>query len=132
MSAFAQLIAALAASALAARDSYAPAALAFIHGGVHTGGCWDATIESLEELLPRVDAFAVDLPGRREVPGDLAALTNEICAHSVADQILERIGPAGEPVVVVGHSLAGVVIPGVVQRLGVDRVQHVVRYAHRL
>jgi alpha-beta hydrolase superfamily lysophospholipase len=103
-----------------------PAVLAFIHGGVHTGRCWDATIANVRELLPEVDAFAVDLPGRRGVPGDLASLTHEICADSVADQILERLGPDGGPVVVVGHSLAGVVIPGVVQRLGVHRVQRVV------
>jgi hypothetical protein len=103
-----------------------PAAFAFIHGGVHTGGCWDATIESIGELLPDVDAFAVDLPGRQEVPGDLASLTHGICADSVAAQILERLGPDGGRVVVVGHSLAGVVIPGVVHRLGVHRVQHVV------
>ena len=104
----------------------APVALAFIHGGLHTGGCWDATIASIGELLPDVDAFAVDLPGRRDVPGDLTSLTHEICADSVADQILERLGPEGGPVVVVGHSLAGVVIPGVVHRLGVHRMQHVV------
>ena len=107
-------------------DAPRRSSLAFIHGGVHTGGCWDATIESIGELLPGFDAFAVDLPGRREVPGDLASLTHEICADSVAEQIIERIGPDGGSVVVVGHSLAGVVIPGVVQRLGVDRVQHVV------
>jgi pimeloyl-ACP methyl ester carboxylesterase len=101
-------------------------ALAFIHGGVHTGGCWDATIASIGEMLPEVDAFAVDLPGRRDVPGDLTSLTHAICADSVADQILERLGPHGGPVVIIGHSLAGIVIPGVVNRLGVHRVQHVV------
>ena len=104
----------------------APVTLAFIHGGVHTGRCWDATIASIGELRPGVDAFAVDLPGRRAVPGDLASLTHESCADSVADQILERLGPDGGPVVVVGHSLAGVVIPGLVHRLGAHRVQHVV------
>lgn len=108
-------------------DSAAPpTALAFIHGGVHTGRCWDATIESIRELRADVDAFAVDLPGRQAVPGDLASLTHESCADSIAEQILERLGPNGGPIVVVGHSLAGVVIPGVVQRLGAHRVQHVV------
>jgi pimeloyl-ACP methyl ester carboxylesterase len=107
-------------------DSATPAAVAFIHGGVHTGRCWDDTIAVIRELLPETDAFAVDLPGRREVPGDLATLTQEGCVESVADQISERVGPEGGPVVVVGHSLAGVVIPGVVHRLGVHRVQQVV------
>jgi pimeloyl-ACP methyl ester carboxylesterase len=101
-------------------------ALAFIHGGVHTGGCWEATIASIRERLPETDAFAVDLPGRRGIPGDLASLTHEACVQSVANQILEHIGPERGPVVVVGHSLAGIVIPGLVHRLGVHRVQHVV------
>jgi pimeloyl-ACP methyl ester carboxylesterase len=101
-------------------------ALAFIHGGVHTGRCWEATIASIRERLPETDAFAVDLPGRRGIPGDLASLTREICVESVADQILELVGPEGGPVVIVGHSLAGVVIPGLVHRLGVHRVKHVV------
>jgi pimeloyl-ACP methyl ester carboxylesterase len=101
-------------------------ALAFIHGGVHTGSCWDATIASIRQRLPETNAFAVDLPGRRGVPPDLATLTREICVESVADQILERVGPEAGPVVIVGHSLAGVVIPSLVHRLGVHRVQHVV------
>jgi pimeloyl-ACP methyl ester carboxylesterase len=104
-----------------------PAALVFIHGGVHTGRCWNETIAVTSELLPDVDAFAVDMLGRRGIPGDLASLTHEICAQTLADQILERVGPDRDsPVVIVGHSLAGVVIPGVVQRLGGDRVRHVV------
>ena len=107
-------------------DSATPAAVAFVHGGVHTGRCWDDTIAVIRELLPETDAFAVDLPGRREVPSDLATLTHGSCVESVTDQISERVGPQGGRVVIVGHSLAGVVIPGVVQRLGVDRVQRVV------
>jgi pimeloyl-ACP methyl ester carboxylesterase len=103
-----------------------PAAFVLIHGGVHTGRCWDATIAIIRELLPEVDAFAVDLPGRRGVSGDLASLTHEVCVDSVADQILEHLGPDAGPVVVVGHSLAGVLIPGLAHRLGVRCVQHVV------
>jgi len=95
--------------------------------GVHTSRCSDETITVTSKLLPNVDAFAVDMPGRQGIPGDLWSLTHEICAHTLADQILERVGPDHDsPVVIVGHSLAGVVIPGLVQRLGVDRVRHVV------
>ena len=70
-----------------------PAALVFVHGGAHTGRCWDETIAVTPELLPDVDAFAVDLPGRRGIPGELAYLTHDICAHAVADQIRARVGP---------------------------------------
>ncbi|WP_036437100.1 alpha/beta fold hydrolase [Mycobacterium sp. URHB0044] len=106
--------------------SATPAAVAFIHGGVHTGRCWDDTITTIRELLPSTEAFAVDLPGRRDIPGDLATLTRQGCVDSLAEQISERVGPGGGPVVIVGHSLAGVVIPGLVHRLGVHRVQRVV------
>ncbi len=107
-------------------DSATPTAVAFIHGGVHTGRCWDDTIATVRELLPSTDAFAVDLPGRRDIPGDLATLTHQGCVDSLAEQISERVGPGNGPVVIVGHSLAGVVIPGLVHRLGVHRVQRVV------
>jgi thioesterase domain-containing protein len=67
--------------------------------------------------------LVVDLPGRRLVPGDLATLTIEDCVSSVTEQIEL---PDGGPVVLVGHSLAGVLMAGVVDRLGADRVQQVI------
>ena len=97
------------------------ARLAFIHGGVHTGACWADTVGAITSLRPGVQAVAVDLPGRRSVPGDLATLTIEECVDSVSGQI------AGSgPLVLVGHSLAGVILAGVVERLGADTVRHII------
>jgi len=97
-------------------------ALVFVHGGCHSGQAWDETLAALKEQRPDVNAFAIDLPGRGKVQGDLASLTLDACAQSVVTQIDERVG--GEtPVVLVGHSMAGVVIPRVVARIGASRVR---------
>jgi pimeloyl-ACP methyl ester carboxylesterase len=103
-------------------------ALVFVHGGVHTGSCWDATIAAIGCRDPRIKSLAVDLPGRRGVAGDLASLSIDGCVRSVSEQILARIGPGGgtDRVVLVGHSLAGVLIPRIVGWLGPSRVQRVV------
>lgn len=102
-----------------------PTVLVFVHGGVHAGGCWDDTIAAIARTTPGLDAFAVDMPGRRGIPGDLAALTIEACISSLCGQIVARTGAdAMHRVVLIGHSLAGVIIPGLACRLGavVDQV----------
>jgi pimeloyl-ACP methyl ester carboxylesterase len=100
-------------------------ALVFLHGGCHDSGSWAPTISALMAQQPGVSAFAVDLPGRRAVGGDLASLSLEACATSVVDQIEQRVG-AHRSVVLIGHSLAGVIIPGVVHQLGENRVKRVI------
>jgi hypothetical protein len=74
---------------------------------------------------PGTTAIAIDLPGRGAVDGDLASLNLEACATSVLGQIEQRVG-AHRSLVLIGHSLAGVVIPGVVHRLGEKRVKKVI------
>lgn len=100
--------------------------VAFVHGGVHTGACWDDTITAVGRMAPSITCFAVDMPGRRGVPGDLASLTISQCVRSVADQVTAKVGGNKDTyVVLVGHSLAGVVIPGVAELLR-DFVKHVI------
>jgi hypothetical protein len=67
--------------------------------------------------------LAIDLPGRRGKPGDLATATiDEWVESAVAD-----ISDAGlGDLVVVGHSMAGVTVPGVVARLGASRVREMI------
>ena len=67
--------------------------------------------------------LAVDLPGRRGKPGDLHTLTVADCVQSVVDDI-ERAGL--DDIVLVGHSLAGLIVPGVVTQLGSSRVRELV------
>jgi pimeloyl-ACP methyl ester carboxylesterase len=89
-------------------------ALVLVHGGQHTGRCWQ----------PTVDALAVVAPGR--TPGDLATLTIAQCVDSVVAQIDEA---QLDDVVLVGHSMAGLTVPGVAARLGPGRVKRLVMVA---
>lgn len=88
-----------------------------VHGGAHASWCW-------ERLVPYLDhpALAVDLPGRGSKPADLHSLTVADCATSlVADIENSRL----ERVVLVGHSLAGVVLPAAAERIA-RRIAHLV------
>ncbi|MCU1594974.1 MAG: alpha/beta hydrolase family protein [Frankiales bacterium] len=101
-------------------------ALVLVHGGQHTGRCWQPTIDSLARLAPDVRVLAVDLPGRGATPGDLATLTIGQCV----DSVLAQIEAAGlDEVVLVGHSMAGLTVPGVAVALGPERVRRLVMVA---
>lgn len=67
--------------------------------------------------------LAVDLPGRGCTPGNLATATiGEWVASVVADVEAARLGD----VVIVGHSMAGVTVPGVVAKPGSARVREII------
>jgi pimeloyl-ACP methyl ester carboxylesterase len=101
-------------------------ALVLVHGGEHAADCWDLTVAELGRQEPALRVLAVDLPGHGEEPGELATAT-------VADWIacvVSRIDAEGlNEVVVVGHSLAGLTVPGVVAKLGSKRVREMVLIA---
>jgi pimeloyl-ACP methyl ester carboxylesterase len=88
-----------------------------VHGGSHGAWCW-------EPLLPHLaaPALALDLPGRGTKPAPLAALRTEDWARSVAEDV-EAAGI--ERCVLVGHSLAGITLPRVLERIA-PRVAHAV------
>src|SRR5437660_12122958 len=88
--------------------------LVLVHGGAHAADCWDLTIAELACREPRLRVLAVDLPGRGRNPADLATVTVAGWVDSVVTDI-ERA--ALGDVVVVGHSLGGLTVPGVVTRL---------------
>ena len=100
--------------------------LVFIHGGQHTGACWELTISQIRQMDPERRLLAVDLPGRRGEPGDLSTLSVEQCVSSVVRQI-EEFGATD--VVLVGHSMAGITLPGVITRLGAQRVKRAIYIA---
>jgi pimeloyl-ACP methyl ester carboxylesterase len=94
-------------------------ALVLVHGGAHAADCWDLTVDEIHWLAPDLNVLAVDLPGRRGKRGDLSAVTIKDCVESV----IADIEDAGlDDVVVCGHSLGGVTVPGVVAKLGTPRV----------
>jgi pimeloyl-ACP methyl ester carboxylesterase len=97
-----------------------------VHGGQHTGACWQPTVDAARRQDATARLLAVDLPGRRNEPGDLATLTIEQCVRSVVRQIDDA--GAGR-VVLVGHSLAGITLPGVAAVLGADRVARMIYVA---
>lgn len=104
--------------------------LIFIHGGLHTARCWDDTIGVISELRPDVTAVAVNLPGRQGILPDLPTLTIDQCATVIVRQITDGGGAAqpipDETIVLVGHSLAGVLLSRVVERLWHTRPVRVV------
>lgn len=101
----------------------APPSLVLVHGGSHAGDCWEPTIAALARVAPHLRVLAVDLPGRGDEPGDLTTLTIDQCADSVLAQI-DRAGL--DRVVLVGHSMAGITLPAVAERLGAARLARVV------
>ena len=98
-------------------------ALVLVHGGGHAADCWDLTVDEIHRLAPELRVLAVDLPGRRNKPGDLRTLTVADCVDSVVGDI-EDAG-LGE-IILVGHSMAGLTVPGVVTNLGSSRVREMV------
>jgi pimeloyl-ACP methyl ester carboxylesterase len=97
--------------------------LVLVHGGEHAGDCWDLVVAELHRQAPELRTLAVDLPGRGRTPGDLATATiGEWVDSVVADIDREGLGD----VVIVGHSMAGVTVPGVVAKLGSARVREMI------
>ncbi|MBW0119635.1 alpha/beta fold hydrolase, partial [Pseudonocardia abyssalis] len=87
-----------------------------VHGAWHDGSCWAPVVAELSARGH--DAVAVDLPGDR--PGATTA--------DHLDAVLDAAGVDGR-VVLVGHSLGGLVVPVAAQRLGPERVAALVLVA---
>ena len=101
-------------------------ALVLVHGGEHAADCWDLTVAELRRQEPALRVLAVDLPGHGEEPGELATAT----VADWVDCVVSRIDAEGlNEVVVVGHSLAGLTVPGVVTKLGSARVREMILIA---
>lgn len=97
--------------------------LVLVHGGEHAGDCWNLVVAELHRQAPELRTLAVDLPGRGRTPGDLTSATIAKWVDSVVADI-EREG-FGD-IVIVGHSMAGVTVPGVVTKLGPSRVREMI------
>jgi pimeloyl-ACP methyl ester carboxylesterase len=101
-------------------------ALVLVHGGEHAADCWDLTVAELGRQEPELRVLAVDLPGHGEAPGDLATAT----IADWVDCVVSHIDAAGlDEVVVMGHSLAGLTVPGVVAKMGSRRVREMILMA---
>ncbi len=98
-------------------------ALVLVHGGGLAADSWELTVDEIHRLAPELTVLAVDLPGRRGKPGDLLRLTIADFVESVIDDI-EDAGLAD--IVLVGHSMGGMTLPGVVTKLGAARVREMI------
>jgi pimeloyl-ACP methyl ester carboxylesterase len=101
----------------------APPALVLVHGGGMAANSWDLVVEEIHRLAPGLTVLALDMPGRRNKPGDLQDMT-------IADYVDSLVGDIEraelEDIVIVGHSMGGMMLPGVATRLGAARVREMI------
>lgn len=94
-----------------------------VHGGQNTARCWDPTVDVLKRLRPDLEVLAVNLPGRAGDGVPIGSVTITDCVGSV----VRAVKDAGvEKVMLVGHSMAGVTLPGVAAALGAEQVSRLV------
>jgi pimeloyl-ACP methyl ester carboxylesterase len=82
-----------------------------VHGAWHGAWCWEQVEHHLGDL--GAASVAVDLPGRSGDPKSIAELTLD----SYVDHVVAAIDASPEPVVLVGHSLGGLVISQTAERI---------------
>ncbi len=98
-------------------------ALVLVHGGGFAADSWELTVEEIHQLAPELTVVALDMPGRRNKPGDLTKMTTA----DYVDSLVGDIESAGvEDIVIVGHSMGGMTLPGVVTKLGAARVREMI------
>lgn len=98
-------------------------ALVLVHGGRFAADCWEPTVDVIRSVEPELKVLTVDLPGRRNKAGDLTTA----CIDGWVDSVVSDIENAAlDDLVIVGHSLAGLTVPGVVTKLGSARVREMI------
>jgi pimeloyl-ACP methyl ester carboxylesterase len=98
-------------------------ALVLVHGGGLAADSWELTVEEIQRLAPELTVLALDMPGRRNKPGDL----REMRIADYVDSLVGDIESAGlEDIVIAGHSMGGMMLPGVVTKLGSARVREMI------
>ena len=88
-----------------------------VHGAGHTSAVWDSTCQWL-----RHRSVAVDIPGRSDRWADIGTVTVAQAAESIADDLVDL---NDHELVLVGHSIGGVLLPSISARLG-HRVRQLV------
>jgi pimeloyl-ACP methyl ester carboxylesterase len=98
-------------------------ALVLVHGGGLAADSWELTVEAIHRLAPELTVLALDMPGRRNKPGDLREMTIDDYVDSLVGDI-ESTGV--EDIVIVAHSMGGLPLPGVAAKLGAARVREMI------
>lgn len=76
----------------------------FVHGSWHGGWCWNKVAPLLQKQGHTV--VAIDLPGH----GEDKTPISEITLQCFVDRVCQALDAQPEPVILVGHSMGGVVI----------------------
>ncbi|OBH59992.1 alpha/beta fold hydrolase [Mycobacterium sp. E2479] len=98
-------------------------ALVLVHGGGLAADSWDLTIDEIHRLAPELTVLALDMPGRRNKPGDLREMT----IADYVDSLVGDIESAGlKEIVIAGHSMGAIPLPGVVARFGPALVREII------
>ncbi|OBJ50559.1 alpha/beta fold hydrolase [Mycobacterium sp. 1423905.2] len=101
----------------------APPALVLVHGAGLAADSWALTVEAIHRSAPELTVLALDMPGRRNKPGDLKQMT----IADYVDSLVGDIEGAGvDDIVIAGHSAGGMMLPGVVSKLGAARVREMI------
>lgn len=98
-------------------------ALVLVHGGGLAADSWKLTVDEIRKLAPELTVVCLDMPGRLNKPGNLREMT----VADYVDSLVGDIESAGlKDVIIAGHSMAGIMMPGVVTKLGADRVREMI------
>jgi pimeloyl-ACP methyl ester carboxylesterase len=98
-------------------------ALVLVHGGGLAADSWELTIDEIHRLAPDLTVLALDMPGRRGKPGNLKEMSIADCVASLVGDI-ESAGLAD--IIIVGHSIGGMTLPGMAIKLGTARVRELI------
>ena len=91
-----------------------------IHGGWHGAWCWKKVVPLLEAKGNRV--MAIDLPGHGNDKTPIGTVTLDDYVQKIVRVAKARTGP----VILVGHSMAGVAIAQAAEVLGTEKVEKLV------
>ena len=98
-------------------------ALVLVHGGGLAADSWELTTDEIHRLAPDLTVLALDMPGRRGKPGNLKEMSITDCV----DSLVRDIGSAGlVDVIIVGHSIGGMTLPGMASKLGTASVRELI------
>jgi pimeloyl-ACP methyl ester carboxylesterase len=91
-----------------------------VHGAWHGAWCWYRVVPLLEAKGNKV--VAMDLPGHGD---DKTAVAN-VQLSDYVDKVVEVVRSLKGPVILVGHSMAGVVIAQAAEVLGKEKVEQLI------
>lgn len=91
--------------------------LVLVHGSGHTARVWAQLRAHLQHR-----SIAVNVPGRADRVAPIAEVALDAAVTSLAADVEQS---TKEPLVLVGHSSGGIMLPGLAARLG-ERVRHLV------